>query len=257
MFNQKTDLSSQTGTIIQFSPINLQRRKNFGIKKQIMKNRTITILATALFLMLVVNANGQSSKSDTTKIDYPVAKVSYDDYMDLVAAVEAHRKERLISLDTFIKMSQDENTIILDTRSKQKFDEIHIKGAVHLEFSEFTQRNLNRLIRGKNKRILIYCNNNFFGDMKNFGSKMGPSPSDNARAFFRNRTSVSLALNIPTYLNLFGYGFENVYELHEYVDVRDPRIKFEGDATGITKLPRFIGKLNTNSDSEIEEGKKD
>lgn len=37
-----------------------------------------------------------------------------------------------------------------------------------------------------------------------------------------------MALNIPTYINLYGYGYRNVYELHELVDVKDPRIEFEG-----------------------------
>ncbi|HMU95988.1 MAG TPA: rhodanese-like domain-containing protein, partial [Elusimicrobiota bacterium] len=39
---------------------------------------------------------------------------------------------------------------------------------------------------------------------------------------------VTLALNIPTYINLYGYGYRNVYELNELVDVKDPRIEFEG-----------------------------
>ena len=37
-----------------------------------------------------------------------------------------------------------------------------------------------------------------------------------------------MALNIPTYVNLYGYGYQNVYELDELVKVTDPRIKFEG-----------------------------
>jgi hypothetical protein len=37
-----------------------------------------------------------------------------------------------------------------------------------------------------------------------------------------------MSLNVPTYVNLYGYGYRNVYELHELVDVNDPRISFEG-----------------------------
>jgi hypothetical protein len=37
-----------------------------------------------------------------------------------------------------------------------------------------------------------------------------------------------MALNIPTYLNLYGYGYQNVYELNELVKVDDPRITFAG-----------------------------
>ena len=37
-----------------------------------------------------------------------------------------------------------------------------------------------------------------------------------------------MALNIPTYVNLYGYGYKNVYELNELVNVKDSRIEFEG-----------------------------
>ncbi len=37
-----------------------------------------------------------------------------------------------------------------------------------------------------------------------------------------------MALNVPTYVNLFGYGYRNVYELDELVNVRDSRVEFEG-----------------------------
>jgi hypothetical protein len=37
-----------------------------------------------------------------------------------------------------------------------------------------------------------------------------------------------MALNIPTYVNLYGYGYRNIYELDELVNVSDSRITFEG-----------------------------
>jgi hypothetical protein len=37
-----------------------------------------------------------------------------------------------------------------------------------------------------------------------------------------------LALNVPTYVTLYGYGYRNVYELDELVKVSDPRVTFEG-----------------------------
>ena len=49
-----------------------------------------------------------------------------------------------------------------------------------------------------------------------------------------------MALNIPTYINLYGYGYvygyRNVYELNELVKVSDPKIEFEG-TTVIKKSP--------------------
>jgi hypothetical protein len=41
-----------------------------------------------------------------------------------------------------------------------------------------------------------------------------------------------LALNIPTYINLYGYGYRNVFELGELVHIGDRRIKFEGSVVG-------------------------
>jgi hypothetical protein len=46
-----------------------------------------------------------------------------------------------------------------------------------------------------------------------------------------------MALNIPTYVNLYGYGYRNVYELHELVKVTDPRIEFEGSILGQKDVP--------------------
>jgi hypothetical protein len=43
---------------------------------------------------------------------------------------------------------------------------------------------------------------------------------------------LSLALNIPTLINLYAYGYRNVYELAEVIDVNDPRVIIEGVAIG-------------------------
>ncbi|MEO7977542.1 hypothetical protein [Flavobacterium sp.] len=37
-----------------------------------------------------------------------------------------------------------------------------------------------------------------------------------------------LALNITTHINLYGYGYKNIYELDELVNVNDSGITFEG-----------------------------
>ena len=47
--------------------------------------------------------------------------------------------------------------------------------------------------------------------------------------------SITLALNIPTYLALYGYGYRNIYELNELVNIDDPRVKLEGH-NGISTL---------------------
>jgi hypothetical protein len=164
------------------------------------------------------------STSETQKLDFPKAKVSYSDFEDLVKVVKSHREKRLISFDEFLKKSKDPDVIILDTRSKNMYNKKHIKGAVHLNFSDFTQSNLAKIIPNTNTTILIYCNNNFDDDPVHFMSKtlmVMPSEEEKQR-------TLSLALNVPTYINLYGYGYKNVYELDEFISLLDQRITYEG-----------------------------
>lgn len=158
---------------------------------------------------------------------YPKALVDFEDFKRLVAEVEKHRSERQIDLDTFLKWSQDKNVVVLDSRSEFRFQRKHLKDAKHLAFTDFTQENLAKLIPNPSTKILIYCNNNFDGDPVDFASKM-LRPDRNEKQILSNRKPVMLALNIPTYINLYGYGYRNVYELNELVNVNDRRIRFEG-----------------------------
>ncbi|HMP75288.1 MAG TPA: rhodanese-like domain-containing protein [Kiritimatiellia bacterium] len=179
---------------------------------------------------------------------HPKAKVSFEDFKGLVAEVESHRAERLVDLDTFLRMSREPDTIILDTRSTFRYERIHIKGAKHLSFTDFTQDALRGVIPSFDTRVLIYCNNNFEGNPVDFASKIAmpmarppvattnPASMRNtfrlSRQFATQEKPLMMALNIPTYINLFGYGYHNVYELDELVDVSDPRVEFEGSLVG-------------------------
>lgn len=53
-------------------------------------------------------------------------------------------------------------------------------------------------------------------------------PTKTYGQFQSQEKPIMLALNIPTYINLYGYGYRNIYELAELVNVKDPRIYFEG-----------------------------
>jgi rhodanese-related sulfurtransferase len=173
--------------------------------------------------------------------NYPKAKVSFEDFKGLVAEVEAHRASRLIDLNTFLKMSKEPGVIVLDSRSAFRFDRIHIKGAKHLAFTDFTQDNLAKVIPSFDTTILIYCNNNFDGNQTDFASKVAlpiPKPTnDVATQFAVQSKPLMMALNIPTYINLYGYGYRNVYELHELVNVKDRRIEFEGSIVAPKPMP--------------------
>jgi hypothetical protein len=39
--------------------------------------------------------------------------------------------------------------------------------------------------------------------------------------------ALPLALNIPTFINLVGYGYANVWELGEAVDMNDPVVEWQ------------------------------
>ena len=191
------------------------------------KEYTDMLIRSIFIALLLVLFMAQYSKSETKS--YPHAKVSFDDFKSLVSAVENHRAIRLVSLDKFLEMSRDPNTIILDTRSDFRFERLHLKGAKHLSFTDFTQDNLAKAIPSLETRILIYCNNNFKGNQIDFASKISlPKKSPIGSQITSQEKPLMMALNIPTYINLYGYGYQNVYELDELVDVNDSRINFEG-----------------------------
>ena len=166
--------------------------------------------------------------SCTTQGQIP-SKVNFDTYLKLAQEVKTYREKRLIDWKTFQEYSKAENTIILDTRSSEMFKRKHIKGAINLNFSDFTAYNLARIFIDKNVRILIYCNNNIDKDV-DFPSKIYvPDPIVQKGKSKRSNTilpEVTLALNVPTFINLYGYGYENVYELSELLSPES--IEFEG-----------------------------
>jgi hypothetical protein len=181
------------------------------------------------------------------------SKVDFDSYEKLTQEVNQYRKDRLINWLTFQNYSKEEKTIILDARSKEMFDRKHVKGAINLNFSDFTQENLARIIPSQTTRILIYCNNNFDNDPVNFASKIYipkqqlpfqvtssglPNPILKKEKPIKIISPLTLALNVPTFINLYGYGYKNVYELSELISVFDPRLVFEGTDVAMRINPK-------------------
>lgn len=174
-----------------------------------------TILCTLVSLFILQSAYSQP---------LPPSQVNFAQFLKLAKEVQIYRADRVVHYRKWLAMSKMDNTIILDTRSKAMYNAKHIKGAIHLNFSDFTTPTLNKLIPNKNTRILIYCNNNIENDNKFFYSKMyvPTTPKETKR---------TLALNIPTFINLYGYGYKNVYELANLIDATSNLIEFEGTAT--------------------------
>ncbi len=190
-----------------------------------------------------------------TPTEFAPALVDFDFFMETAAEVKDYRKDRLVDFNQFLKMSEESNTIILDTRSKEHYDAMHIRGAIHINFSAFNVYDLADLIPDKNTRILIYCNNNidtdnplgftglrskaFETDIKRAMVSKARAPMSVSNEMILERKDYSgagldqektLALNIPTFITLYGYGYQNIYELNELVKPNDPRLVLEGSA---------------------------
>jgi hypothetical protein len=118
-----------------------------------------------------------------------------------------HRATRRVSEQEFLRMSREPGTIVLDARSREKYEELHVAGAVNLSFPDIALASLRRTIPGQSTRVLIYCNNNFTGAEEPFPTKL-PAAS----------------LNLSTYVALYTYGYRNVYELASRLDVTTSKL---------------------------------
>jgi phage shock protein E len=135
--------------------------------------------------------------------------IDMEGFLKVSLDAAAHRETRRISEEEFLRMSREPGTIILDARSREKYDELHVKGAIHLTFSDIAVESLTKEIPDKNTRILIYCNNNF----------------ENAGSAFPVKIATA-SLNLSTYIALYNYGYRNVYELAPLIDPRTSRLEF-------------------------------
>jgi hypothetical protein len=131
-------------------------------------------------------------------------------YLDVAAEAAQAREAHRVSEAEFIRMSREPGTTILDARSGQKYDELHVRGAINLSFADIASESLARTLPDRDARILIYCNNNF-------QNAPGPFPSK----------LPSAALNLSTYIALYNYGYRNVYELGPLIDINASRLEFE------------------------------
>lgn len=136
--------------------------------------------------------------------------IDMEGFLRVSSSAAQHRATRRISEEAFARMSREPGTIVLDARSRELFDRLHVKGAANLSFPDIAVDSLAKVLPDKNARILIYCNNNFLNAEGPFPSKL-PSAS----------------LNLSTYIALYNYGYRNVYELADTVDLKASKLEFE------------------------------
>lgn len=163
--------------------------------------------APALLLLALVAAPARSAPPAPAPanpaIDMPgFLRVAHE-------AAEWRESHRLSEAD-FLRWSREPGTVVLDARSRAKYDELHVKGAVNLSFPDITPESLARLIPDTSTRVLIYCNNNFVNAEGPFPSKL-PSAS----------------LNLSTFVTLYDHGYRNVWELGPLLDPAHSKLEFE------------------------------
>jgi hypothetical protein len=143
----------------------------------------------------------------------PNPNIDMPGYLRVADEAAKHRATRRLTEADFLRMSREPGTIVLDARSREKFDLLHVRGAVNLSFPDITVESLRKMLPDRSARILIYCNNNFRNAEEAFPSKL-PRAS----------------LNLSTYIALYTYGYRNVYELGPQVDPKQSRLPLEPTA---------------------------
>lgn len=145
----------------------------------------------------------------------PNRLIDYGKFREIVIQSAQERELRRLTEAQFIAMMQEPGIVVLDARSESRYTLRHIKGAISLPFTEFTEQSLAAVIPRKDTKILIYCNNNFEGSPTAFAAK-APAAS----------------LNLSTYTSLKAYGYSNVFELGPLLDVATTKIPFQGKDVG-------------------------
>jgi rhodanese-related sulfurtransferase len=167
--------------------------------------RSSLVLIASLWLAAAAPAAAREAPPAT-----PAANplIDYSGYVALTEKVGPYRAKRLLGLAEFRRRAASEGALLLDARSAEAFGRGHIRGAVNLPFPDFTADSLAQLVGPDRSRpIYIYCNNNFRNNVAPVVTK-----------------SIRLALNVQTFVNLVGYGYPEVWELGEAVDLDDPAV---------------------------------
>ncbi len=165
----------------------------------------------ALALLLAAAAGAALAESKQQAQQAPVnPAIDMEGFLHVSQRAARHRETRRVSEEEFLRVSREPGTVVLDARSRELFDRLHLKGAMNLSFPDIAIESLKKALPDRKARILIYCNNNFRNAESAFPSKL-PSAS----------------LNISTYIALYNYGYRNVYELADTLDPGQSRLQFE------------------------------
>ena len=165
----------------------------------------------ALAFLALAAAVAHAASGATVQTADPIVNPAIDPaaFLRVAGDALAERERRRVSEAEFVRMSREPGTVVLDARSQEKYDELHVAGAIHLSFPDIAIESLAVLLPDKDVRILIYCNNNFRGAESAFPKKLA-----------------SASLNLSTFVALYDYGYTNVWELGPLIDVETTTIPF-------------------------------
>lgn len=171
---------------------------------------TLALLVALCMPQLTVNAEAprQAQQQTASKPEPSNPNIDMEAHLRIAAEAAEHRKTHRLSEDDFLAMSKEPGVVVLDCRSKEKFDELHIEGAVNISFPDLTEEGLKKAFPDKNVKLLIYCNNNFKNALEAMPTKR-----------------VAVALNLSTFITLYTYGYKNVWELGPYLDAKTTKLK--------------------------------
>jgi hypothetical protein len=170
-------------------------------------NRAILLMLAFCAVPAAAIAAGQQGQAPV------IPSIDMTGFLRVSVSAASHRESRRVSEAEFLRMSREPGTVVLDARSRELFERMHVKGAVNLSFPDIALQSLERTLPDKNVRILIYCNNNF----------------SNAEAAFPSKLP-SASLNLSTYIALYDYGYRNVYELADTLDLPASKLQFESSS---------------------------
>src|SRR5574339_659242 len=111
---------------------------------------TLIALATAALLACGTTTSSllpASPDGDGPTEAVPVnPAIDMNSFLELSKEAARHRETRRVSEEEFIRMSGEAGTIVLDARSREMYDLLHVKGAISLPFPDIAIASLNDLI---------------------------------------------------------------------------------------------------------------
>src|SRR5262249_55018979 len=114
---------------------------------------------TKLAVLPIVLAASFAAAAQSAVAVEPIVNPAIDPaaFLRVAGSGLAERERHRISEAEFVRMAREPGTVVLDARSREKYDELHVEGALHLSFPDIAIESLAALLPDKDVRILIYC----------------------------------------------------------------------------------------------------